>query len=102
MGPLGKIWQLTKTATDSNSNQAEFNLEDFKNLTEQIIVRLGQSFYHINYNRRLAVLTSIIKNRKAKKLLKDKAEIFSESYNDLFGGSFKEDWCSSLKVKRKR
>ena len=61
---------------------------------------LGQSFHHVN-NRRLSVLTSIIKEHKAKQLLKDKSEVFSDSYNDLFSDSLREDWCSSLKVKQK-
>ena len=42
-----------------------------------------------------------MKGHKAKQLQKDKAEVFSESYIDLFGDSFREDWCSSLKVKQK-
>lgn len=37
MVPLTKIWQLIKTATKSNSEKVELNLEDFNNLTEQII-----------------------------------------------------------------
>lgn len=37
MVPLTKIWQLIETATKSNSEKVELNLEDFKNLTEQTI-----------------------------------------------------------------
>ena len=37
MVSLTKIWQLIETATKSNSEKVELNLEDFKNLTEQTI-----------------------------------------------------------------
>ena len=37
MVPLTKIWQLIETATKSNSEKVELNLEDFNNLTEQTI-----------------------------------------------------------------
>ena len=59
------VLHLIKTATDSNSSQDKLNQQDFKNLAEQTVVMLGQSFHHVN-NRRLSVLTSIIKEHKAK------------------------------------
>ena len=34
-------------------------------------------------------------------MLIEKANIFSESHNELFGQNFREDWCTSLKTKQK-
>ena len=42
-----------------------------------------------------------MKKHKAKQLLKEKADIFTESYKELFGKTFRENWCSNLKTKQK-
>ena len=41
-----------------------------------------------------------MKERKAEQLFKDRTEVFAKSYFDLFGDSFRKDWCSSLKLKQ--
>ena len=41
------------------------------------------------------------KRRKSKQVLKEKASIFSESHKELFGQSFRDDWCTNLKTKQK-
>ena len=41
------------------------------------------------------------KRRKSKQILKEKASIFSESHKELFGQSFRDDWCTNLKTKQK-
>ena len=62
---------------------------------------LGQAFNNITYNRRLSVFNALMKENKSKQMLKEKASIFSESHKELFGQSFMEDWCTSLKTKQK-
>ena len=74
---------------------------EFKELTEQSIMMLGQVFNNITYNRRLSVLNALMNEHKSKQILKEKASIFSKSHKELFGQNFREDWCTNLKNKQK-
>ena len=76
-------------------------MREFKDLTDQSIMMLGQVFNNITYNRRLSVLNVLMKEHKSKQMLKEKASIFSESHKELFGQNFREDWCTNLKTKHK-
>ena len=62
---------------------------------------LGQVFNNITSNRRVSVLNALMKEHKSKQMLKEKANISSESYKELLGQNFREDWCSNLKTKQK-
>ena len=42
-----------------------------------------------------------MKEHETKEFLKEKATISSESYKELFGKNFREDWCSTLITKQK-
>ena len=101
MGSLSKTWQKIGVATQSVNNRIEFGIYELKELTEQSMTVLGQAFNNIMYNRSLSELTALIKELKAKQLLTEKADIFSESYKELFGKTFREDWFSDLKSKQK-
>ena len=94
-------WQKIEEAIQSINNRIEIDLYDFNELTEKSITVLGQAFNNIMYNRRLSVLTALVKEHKAKQLLKGKADIFTESYNEIFGETFREYLCSNLKTKQK-
>ena len=76
-------------------------MREFKDLTDQSIMMLGQVFNNITYNRRLSVLNVLMKEHKSKQMLKEKASIFSESHKELFGQNFREDWWTNLKTKHK-
>ena len=80
MGSLSKTWQKIGVVTQSVNNRIEFGIYEFKELTEQSMTALGQAFNNIMYNRSLSELTALIKELKAKQLLTEKADIFSESY----------------------
>ena len=56
-----------------------------------------QASNYITYNGCLSVSTVLMKEHEAKKILKKKVNIFSESHKELFGTTFREDWCSNLK-----
>ena len=56
LGPLSKIWQKIEDSTQCKTDSVEINLVEFKELTEQSILMLGQVFNNITYNRRLSVL----------------------------------------------
>ena len=96
LGPLSKIWQKIEDSTQCKTDRVEIDLGEFKELTEQSIMMLGQVFNNITYNRRLSVLNALMKEHKSKQMLKEKASIFSESHKELFGQNFREDWCTNL------
>ena len=62
---------------------------------------LGQVFNNITYNRHLSVLNALMKEHKSKKMLREKASIFSESHKKLFVQNFRKDWCTNLRTKQK-
>ena len=101
LGPLSKIWQKIEDSTQCKTDRVEIDLGEFKELTEQSIMMLGQVFNNITYNRCLSVLNALMKEHKSKQMLKEKASIFSESHKELFGQNFREDWCTNLKTKQK-
>ena len=83
------------------TDRVEIDLVEFKELTEQSIMILGQVLNNITYNRRLSVLNTLMKEHKSKQMLKEKASIFSESHKELFGQNVRENWCTNLKTKQK-
>ena len=101
LGPLSKIWQKIENSTQCKTDRVEIDLFEFKELTEQSIMMLGQVFNNITYNRCLSVLNALMKEHKFKQMLKEKANIFSESHKELFEQNFREDWCTNLKTKQK-
>ena len=100
MRPLSKTWQKIEEATQSINNRTDIDIYKFKELTEQSTVVLGQGFKNIMYNSHLSVLTALMKEHKAKQLLKEKTNIFSESYKELLGKTFPKHWYSNLKMKQ--
>ena len=101
LGPLSKIWQNIEDSTQRKIDRVEIDLGEFKELTEQSIMMLGQVFNDITYNTRLSVLNALMKEHKSKQMLKEKASIFPESHKELFGQNFTEDWCTNLKTKQR-
>ena len=99
-GPLSNIWQKIEDSTPCKTDRIEIDLCEFKELTEQSIMMLGQMFNNITYNRRLSVLNTLMEEHKSKKMLKEKASIFSESHKELFRQNFREGWCTNLKTKQ--
>ena len=90
-GPLSIIWQKIEDSTPCKTDRIEIELCEFKELTEQSIIMLGQMFNNTTYNRCLSVLNALMKEHKSKKMLREKASIFSESHKELFKQSFRED-----------
>ena len=52
LGPLFKIWLKIEDSTQLKSDRVEIDLCEFKELTKQSIMMLGQVFNNITYNRR--------------------------------------------------
>ena len=52
LGPLFKIWLKIEDSTQLKTDRVEIDLCEFKELTKQSIMMLGQVFNNITYNRR--------------------------------------------------
>ena len=63
LGPLSKIWQKIEDSTQCKTDRVEIDLGEFKELTEQSIMILGQVFNNIMYNRRLSALKALFNKR---------------------------------------
>ena len=71
--------QKIEDSTQCKTDRVEIDLGEFKELTEQSIMMLGQVFNNITYNRRLSVLNALMKGYKSKQMLKEKARELSLS-----------------------
>ena len=58
LGPLSKICQKIEDSIQCKTDKVEKGLCEFKQLTEQSIMILGQVFNNKTYNRRLSVLNA--------------------------------------------
>ena len=76
MGPLGKLWLVLQNALLTNEEQVQVSMEDLNQLTEQSILLLGQVHNTVTHNRRINVLSNVMKESKVKQLLKDKEKFF--------------------------
>ena len=65
LGPLSKIWQKIEDSTQCKTDRVDTDLGEFKELTEQSIVMLGQVFNNITYHRRLSLLNVLMKEHKS-------------------------------------
>ena len=63
LGPLSKILQKIEDSTQCKTDRVEIDLGEFKELTEQSIMILGQVFNNIMYNRRLSALKALFNKR---------------------------------------
>ena len=101
MGPLGKAWSLLQNALSGSSDRVEVHMGYLNELLEQSILLIGQINNSVNYNRRVNILSHVVKESSVKQLLKDKSELLSQGHDELFGPKFKEDWYSGMKTKQK-
>ena len=96
---MSQIWQKIEVSTQRKTDSVEIDLCEFKELTEQSIMMLGQVFHNITYNRCLHIFNALMKEHESKQMLKEKASIFFESHKELLGQNFREDWCTILKTR---
>ena len=96
---MSQIWQKIEVSTQCKTDRVEIDLCEFKELTEQSIMILGQVFHNITYNRCLPIFNSLMKEYESKQMLKERASIFFESHKELLGQNFREDWCTILKTR---
>ena len=65
-------------------------VEDHIKLIEQTVLLLGQASNSILYSRRLQILKTLIKDpKKAKNILKKKADLLQKGDQNLFGKKFR-------------
>ena len=96
---MSQIWQKIEVSTQRKTDSVEIDLCEFKELTEQSIMMLGQVFHNITYNRCLHIFNALMKEHESKQMLREKASIFFESHKELLGQNFREDWCTILKTR---
>ena len=101
LGPLSRVWLVFQEALRSNDGVCDIPMEDLNELIEQSITLLGVVNTNLTYQRRVNVLSHLMKENTAKQTIKEKKELLTEMDVDLFGQRFKDDWCTSLKTKEK-
>ena len=91
MGPLSKVWHVSKvwdtleSATTPPNDEADSTIEDLLNLVQQAVFLLGQPNNTISYHRRLSALTGAMESSsQAKSMTKDKNALLENS-GKLFG-----------------
>ena len=68
LGPLSKIWQNIENSTQCKTDRVKIDLCEFKELTEQSVMMLGQVFNNVTYDRRSSVLKALMKEHKSKQM----------------------------------
>ena len=77
-------------------------VEDHIKLIEQTVLLLGQAWNSILYSRRLQILKSLIKDpKKAKNILKQKADLLQNSDQNLFGQKFRSHVVETERSKKR-
>ena len=100
LGPLSKIWQKIEDSTHCKTDRVEIDLGEFKELTEQSVMMLGQVFNNITYNRRLSVLNALIKEHKSKQMSKRKQASSLKAIKSCLGRTSKRIGVLTLKPSR--
>ena len=77
-------------------------VEDHIKLIEQTVLLLGQAWNSILYSRRLQILKSLIKDpKKAKNILKQKADFLQNGDQNLFGQKFRSHVVETERSKKR-
>ena len=99
---LSRLWKGLdiKNAQD---NTVPVPVEDHIRLFEQTVLLLGQASNSTLYIRRLRILETLIKDpKKAKNILKEKADLLEKSDQNLFGKKFRSHVVETERsIKRK-
>ena len=101
-GPLSRVWYTIDQARKSKENKVEVSMRDLTKSVEQAVTMIGQSFNAVSYQRRLNVLSTVMKEgKKAKQTLKEKADLLQKEDVDLFGDRFRTHISKTVKSKEK-
>lgn len=108
MGPFCQIWagmELDKESIDSNPDTPEEivnGMNSASTLFEKTVTLMGQSFNHLIYQRRFAILSAVFNDKsRAKNILKDWKDLLDLDPLYLFGEKFEEKVIKTQKAKNK-
>ena len=103
LGPLSRLWNGSKDIKNAPDDTVPVPAQDPFKLIEQIVLLLGQAWNSILYSRRLQILKTLMKDpKKAKNILKEKADLLQKGDQNLFGKKFRshivETECSKKRT----
>ena len=103
LGPLSRLWNGSKDIKNAPDDTVPVPAQDPFKLIEQIVLLLGQASNSILYSRHLQILKTLIKDpKKAKNILKEKADLLQKGNQNLFGKKFRshivETECSKKRT----
>ena len=90
LGPFSRLWKGLEDIKNAPDDTVSVPVEDHIKLIEQTILLLGQASNSILYSQCLQILKTLIKDpKKAKNILKEKADLLQKGNQNLFGKKFK-------------
>ena len=102
LGPLSKVWYAIEKVRDSSQDKIKISMKELTKSLEQSVMLTGKTYNTISYYRRSNILTSVLKDsRKAKQILKDKADLLANKDISLFGERFQSYISKTVKSKQK-
>ena len=101
LGPLSRLWKGLEDIKNAPDDTVPVPVEDHIKLIEQTVLLLGQASNSILYSRRLQILKTLIKDpKKAKNILKEKADLLQKGNQNLFGKKFRSHVVETERSKK--
>ena len=102
LGSLSRLWKGLEDMKNVPDDTVPVPVEDLIKLIEQTALLLGQASNSILYSRRLQILKTLIKDpKKAKNILKEKAELLQKGHQNLFGKKFRSHVVETERSKKR-
>ena len=102
LGPLSKLWKGLKDIKNAPHDTVPVPAEDHIKLIKQTVFLLGQALNLILYSRRLQILKTLIKDpKKAKNILKEKADLLQKENQNLFDKKFRSHVVETERSKKR-
>ena len=96
LGPLSRLWKGLEDIKNAPDNTVSVPVEDHIKLIEQTVLLLGQASNSILYSQCLQILKTLIKDpKKAKNILKEKADLRQRGDQNLFGKKFRSHFVET-------
>ena len=97
---LSRLWKGLEDIKNAPNFTASVLVEDHTNLVEQTLLPLGQASNSTLYSQRLQILKTLIKDQKAKSILKEKADLLQITNQNLFGKKFQSHVVETERSKK--
>ena len=97
---LSRFWKGLEDIKNAPDFTVSVLVEDHINLVEQTLLLLGQVSNSILYSQLLQILKTLIKDQKAKSILKEKADLLQITYQNLFGKKLRSHVAETERSKK--